>query len=111
MDCCKGLGVNLHTLAQLGFDLDLDITVQAGSTPPGQYPVGPTVDFSAPFRNVTVRKYGVASTTEPPCPCQERDNFRDSLCVTAQDMACARNDSDRRPLPVDSPLRPAREFS
>jgi hypothetical protein len=69
MDCCDGLGVNLHTLAQLGFDLDLDITFQAINITPGQYPVGPTVDFAGtPFRSVTIRKYGVASTTEPPRP-------------------------------------------
>jgi len=67
MDCCQGLGVNLHTLAQLGFDLDLDITFQAIKITPGQYPVGPTVDFaSSPFRSVGLRKYGVPSTTTPP---------------------------------------------
>jgi hypothetical protein len=59
MDCCKGLGVNLHTLAQLGFDLDLDIVYSAGSVPPGQYPVDPSLSLLAsPFRSVVMRKYG-----------------------------------------------------
>ena len=99
MDCCKGLGVNLHTLAQLGFDLDLDITVQAGSTPPGQYPVGPTVDFSAPFRNVTIRKYGVASTTEPPLPMSGTVTTSGIPSgVTAQNMGlCLETDSASSP--------------
>jgi hypothetical protein len=102
MDCCKGLGVNLHTLAQLGFDLDLDITVQAGSTPPGQYPVGPTVDFSAPFRNVTIRKYGVASTTEPPLPMSGTVTTSGIPSgVTAQDMGlCLETDSASSPSAV-----------
>jgi hypothetical protein len=59
MDCCDGFGVNLHTLAQLGFDLDLDITVQVGNVPPGQYSIGLG---SSSFRSVTIRKYGAIST-------------------------------------------------
>jgi len=65
MDCCDGFGVNLHTLAQLGFDLDLDITVQVGNVPPGQYSIGSAMGS---FRSVTVRKYGALSTTSPPVP-------------------------------------------
>ena len=93
MDCCNGLGVNLHTLAQLGFDLDLDITVQAGNTPPGQFPVGPTVDFTGtPFRSVTLRKYGVASTTEPPRPMSGTVTTSGIPSgVTAQDMGFCLN--------------------
>jgi hypothetical protein len=66
MDCCGGLGVNLHTLAQLGFDLDLDIVYSAGSITPGQYPIGPGLSLSAsPFRSVSMRKYGENPTTPP----------------------------------------------
>jgi hypothetical protein len=65
MDCCEGFGVNLHTLAQLGFDLDLDITVQVGNVPPGQYSIGLG---TSSFRNVTIRKYGAISTMSPPVP-------------------------------------------
>ena len=101
MDCCKGLGVNLHTLAQLGFDLDLDITVQAGNTPPGQYPVGPTVDFaSSPFRSVGLRKYGVPSTTTPPLALVGTLTIPAGLPsgVTAQDMGlCLETDSASSP--------------
>ena len=65
MDCCDGLGVNLHTLAQLGFDLDLDITYQAVSIPPGQYAIGSGV---GPFRSVSLRHYGPISATSPTFP-------------------------------------------
>ena len=65
MDCCDGFGVNLHTLAQLGFDLDLDITVEVGNVPPGQYSIGLG---TSSFRSVTIRKYGAISTTSPPVP-------------------------------------------
>jgi hypothetical protein len=63
MDCCDGLGVNLHTLAQLGFDLDLDIIVQAGKVPPGEYSIGLA---AAPFGGATIRKYGMLSATSLP---------------------------------------------
>ena len=65
LDCCEGLGVNLHTLAQLGFDLDLDITYQATSIPPGQYAIGSGV---GPFRSVSLRHYGPISATSPTFP-------------------------------------------
>ena len=65
LDCCDGLGVNLHTLAQLGFDLDLDITYQATSIPPGQYAIGSGV---GPFRSVSLRHYGPISATSPTFP-------------------------------------------
>jgi hypothetical protein len=102
MDCCKGLGVNLHTLAQLGFDLDLDI-VQAGNTPPGQYPVGPTVDFaSSPFRSVGLRKYGVPSTTTPPLVLVGTLTISGTpSSVTAQGMGlCLETDSASSPSAV-----------
>ena len=65
MDCCDGFGVNLHTLAQLGFDLDLDILVQVGNAPPGQYSIGSAM---GPFRSITIRKYGEISATATPVP-------------------------------------------
>jgi len=65
LDCCEGLGVNLHTLAQLGFDLDLDITYQVVSIPPGQYAIGSGV---GPFRSVSLRHYGPISATSPTFP-------------------------------------------
>ena len=105
MDCCNGLGVNLHTLAQLGFDLDLDITVQAINVTPGQYPVGPTVDFTGtPFRSVTIRKYGVASTTEPPLPMSGIvTTYGIPSGVTAQDMGfCLNTPSASSPSSVIS---------
>ena len=101
MDCCQGLGVNLHTLAQLGFDLDLDITFQAIKITPGQYPVGPTVDFaSSPFRSVGLRKYGVPSTTTPPLALAGTLTTPAGLPsgVTAQDMGlCLESDSASSP--------------
>jgi hypothetical protein len=57
--------VNLHTLAQLGFDLDLDIIYQAVSIPPGQYAIGSGV---GPFRSVSLRHYGPISATSPTFP-------------------------------------------
>jgi hypothetical protein len=57
--------VNLHTLAQLGFDLDLDIIYQAASIPPGQYAIGSGV---GPFRSVSLRNYGPISATSPTFP-------------------------------------------
>jgi hypothetical protein len=60
MDCCDGFGVNLHTLAQLGFDLALDITVQVGNVPPGQYSIA-----LSSFRGVSIRKQGASSTPTP----------------------------------------------
>jgi hypothetical protein len=65
MDCCGGLGVNLHTLAQLGFDLDLDIVYQVTSILPGQYAIGSGV---GPFRSVSLRHYGPISATSATFP-------------------------------------------
>ena len=60
MDCCDGFGVNLHTLAPLGFDLALDIVVQVGNVPPGRYSIGLG---TSSFRSVSMRRAG--STTAP----------------------------------------------
>jgi hypothetical protein len=95
MDCCGGLGVNLHTLAQLGFDLDLDITYQAVSIPPGQYAIGSGV---GPFRSVSLRHYGPISATSPTFPMSGAVTSGGPNGVTAWDMGlCLEADSASSP--------------